>query len=98
VNVVLWPTVAIFLEKLFYDPTYKPFARFRRTTAAVTEAPSGIAHGIAISMQGLSKKFKTSGQEEVTALSGLTLDVPQSGIFVLLGANGYVFFFASKAC
>ncbi|KAK7049037.1 hypothetical protein R3P38DRAFT_3307634 [Favolaschia claudopus] len=46
---------------------------------------------VAVSIQGLGKTFSTSmpnrKDRNVTAVSDLTLDIPRSGIFVLLGSN-----------
>ena len=50
--------------------------------------------GIAISIKNLGKDFRTSmfkkGGGLVTAVADLSLEIPKTGIFVLLGSNGYV--------
>lgn len=46
---------------------------------------------VAISIRGLTKTYKTSrfsSKGDVTAVSNLSLDIPKTGIFVLLGSNG----------
>ena len=46
-----------------------------------------------ISIQGLNKIYQSSSlfkKKEVTAISDLSLDIPKTGIFVLLGSNGFV--------
>ena len=48
---------------------------------------------VAISIRGLTKTYKTSrfsSKGDVTAVSNLSLDIPKTGIFVLLGSNGWV--------
>lgn len=54
-----------------------------------------IGDDIAISVRNLNKTYQTSffGKSKglVTAISDLSLDIPKSGIFVLLGSNGFVF-------
>jgi len=51
-------------------------------------------NGVAISIKNLRKTFTPSmfrvSREKgpVTAISDLSLDIPKSGIFVLLGSNG----------
>jgi ABC-type uncharacterized transport system ATPase subunit len=48
--------------------------------------------GIAISIRNLEKTFSTAIFRRksglVTAVSDLSIDIPKSGIFVLLGSNG----------
>ena len=71
----------------------RSFWRFWRKTQAATEdgAPQ-IAPGIAISIKNLGKDFRTSifkkGGGLVTAVADLSLEIPKTGIFVLLGSNG----------
>jgi len=50
-----------------------------------------IPDNVAISVRNLKKTFGASlfnSKSVVTAISDLTLDIPKSGIFVLLGSNG----------
>lgn len=52
-----------------------------------------IAENVAISVRGLTKTFKGSrfsSKGDVTAVKDLDLDIPKTGIFVLLGSNGSV--------
>ena len=48
---------------------------------------------VAISVRNLRKTFKKSlfsSKVTVTAIADLSFDVPKTGIFLLLGSNGYV--------
>lgn len=59
--------------------------------SAQTKAPSDNA----ITIRNLTKIYSTSvfhSKGDVTAVSNLNLDIPQKGIFVMLGSNGYVAF------
>ena len=47
----------------------------------------------AISIRNLTKVYKTSrfySKGDIAAVTNLTLDIPKTGIFVLLGSNGCV--------
>jgi ABC-type uncharacterized transport system ATPase subunit len=48
--------------------------------------------GVAISVRNLGKTFSPSmfhrEKQPVTAIANLSLNIPKSGIFVLLGSNG----------
>lgn len=75
----------------------RPFWAFWRKTTPGDGAALTMPENTAISVRGLTKVFKTSGRftfgkktQEVTAVKDLSLDVPKTGIFVLLGSNGYV--------
>ena len=69
---------------------------FRRDRKlAVDEALPPPPLNTAISIRHLRKTFNTSHwwsrrKSEVEAVADLTLDIPKSGIFVLLGSNGCV--------
>src|SRR6201999_492327 len=57
-----------------------------------------IPDDMAISIRNLRKTFKTSffkSKSDVTAIADLSLDIPKSGICVLLGSNGLVRLFYS---
>jgi ABC-type multidrug transport system ATPase subunit len=57
------------------------------------ETPRAIDPTLAVSVQGLGKTFNSffnRKSKQVTAIADLTINVPRSGIFVLLGSNGYV--------
>ena len=56
---------------------------------------------MAISIHNLNKTFTSpwyNKKEDVTAIADLTLDIPKTGIFVLLGSNGQVFFSCLNIC
>lgn len=55
----------------------------------VTSEP--LDDNLAISVKNLNKTFKMSlfnSKNTVTAVGDLSLDIPKTGIFVLLGSNG----------
>lgn len=94
----LWPYLAGLLEKYLYDAqaqeshsTSRRWFFWRKKDTNRTVPP--IADGIAISVRGLTKTFKGSrfsSKGDVTAVKDLDLDIPKTGIFVLLGSNGLV--------
>ena len=56
----------------------------------MNETPQ-LPEDMAISIRGLTKIYKTSrfsSKGDVNAVSNLSLDIPKTGIFVLLGSNG----------
>ena len=63
------------------------FWKKRRMSEETPQLPEDMA----ISIRGLTKIYKTSrfsSKGDVTAVSNLSLDIPKTGIFVLLGSNG----------
>lgn len=57
----------------------------------MSEETPQLPEDMAISIHGLTKIYKTSrfsSKGDVTAVSNLSLDIPKTGIFVLLGSNG----------
>ncbi|KAK7063610.1 hypothetical protein R3P38DRAFT_2492098 [Favolaschia claudopus] len=94
IDVFLWPYLACLLERRLYDArepasfskSWKCWGRRHKHEAL------NIPPDVAVSIQGLGKTFNTSmlnrKDRNVTAVSDLTLDIPRSGIFVLLGSNG----------
>ncbi|KAF8910204.1 hypothetical protein CPB84DRAFT_1812882 [Gymnopilus junonius] len=83
IDIFLWPYLAVQLERYLYDA--RPVAK-----APAQEHPS-LPENMAISIRDLTKIYKTSrfsSKGNVTAVSNLSLEVPKTGIFVLLGSNG----------
>uniref|UniRef100_A0A8H8CNN7 ABC transporter domain-containing protein n=1 Tax=Psilocybe cubensis TaxID=181762 RepID=A0A8H8CNN7_PSICU len=83
------------------SPSRRPFYKFWQRTPSSSSSSSStpehppIAENTAISIRNLTKTYKTtrwfglgSKKGEVTAVRELSLDVPRTGIFVLLGSNG----------
>ena len=67
----------------------KPWYAFWRN--APTHVGEDLPDDLAISIRDLTKTYKGSrfsSKGDVTAVSNLSLDVPKTGIFVLLGSNG----------
>lgn len=92
IDIFLWPYLGVLLERRLYDakePSGGFWSCFRRQKRE--ELPPH-PNGIAISIKNLRKTFTPSmfSREKgpVTAVSDLSLDIPNSGIFVLLGSNG----------
>ncbi|KAJ7884223.1 P-loop containing nucleoside triphosphate hydrolase protein [Mycena leptocephala] len=72
------------------EPSFGPWWRCcgKRTKPETTRA---IDPTLAVSVQGLGKTFNSfcnRKSKQVTAIADLTINVPRSGIFVLLGSNG----------
>jgi len=92
INIFLWPSLAILLERKLYDPP-NPLGRtwYGKKKPNPAEGAT-MPPDVAISVQNLGKDFKPpflSGKKLVTAVADLSFDVPKNGIFVLLGSNGY---------
>ncbi|KAG1779604.1 hypothetical protein EV702DRAFT_965686 [Suillus placidus] len=92
IDVFLWPYLGVLLERRLYDAR-EPSAGFwsccrRQKRADLPPHPDGVA----ISVKNLGKTFSPSmfhrEKRPVTAIADLSLNVPKSGIFVLLGSNG----------
>ncbi|KAJ7360966.1 hypothetical protein DFH08DRAFT_1074070 [Mycena albidolilacea] len=92
IDVFLWPYLACLLERRLYDAREPSGSRSWKCWGRRKREALNIPPDIAVSIQGLGKTFNTSMFNRkggnVTAVSDLTLDVPQLGIFVLLGSNG----------
>ncbi|KAF8555139.1 P-loop containing nucleoside triphosphate hydrolase protein, partial [Imleria badia] len=92
IDIFLWPYLGVLLERRLYDarePSGGFWSCFRkRKQEDLPPHPSGVA----ISIKNLRKTFTPSifSREKglVTAVSDLSLDIPKTGIFVLLGSNG----------
>ena len=57
----------------------------------MTKETSQLPEDVAISIRDLTKTYKTSmfsSKGDVIAVSNLSLNIPRTGIFVLLGSNG----------
>lgn len=83
IDIFLWPFLAVLLERYLYDAKFP-----KKSKRDTTEPP---AEGVAISVRHMNKVFRTSrwgSKGKVTAVDDLSLDVPKTGIFVLLGSNG----------
>ncbi|KAI0830875.1 P-loop containing nucleoside triphosphate hydrolase protein [Trametes gibbosa] len=96
IDIFLWPWLAVMWERYLYD-AHNPsdrswWSRLRHRKTAAEDGVPSIAPGIAISIGNLGKDFKTSFFKRdkglVTAVSDLSLEIPKTGIFVLLGSNG----------
>lgn len=100
VNIFIWPYVALLLEAYIHDAqtpkwNLKYWGFWRRaepTTEKESEAMrTAIPDNTAISIRDLTKIYRASkfySGHDVTAVMNLNIDVPKSGIFVLLGSNG----------
>jgi len=94
IDVFLWPYLAVLLERRLYDAKELPSNSWsccrRQKRTYLPPHPAGVA----ISIRNLSKTFYPSifhGEKKpITAIAGLSVDIPKSGIFVLLGSNGWV--------
>ncbi|KAG2067404.1 P-loop containing nucleoside triphosphate hydrolase protein [Suillus decipiens] len=92
IDVFLWPYLGVLLERRLYDAR-EPSSGFwsccrRQKKADLAPHPDGVA----ISVRNLSKTFSPSmfhrEKRPVTAIADLSLNIPKTGIFVLLGSNG----------
>jgi ATP-binding cassette subfamily A (ABC1) protein 3 len=96
IDIFLWPYLTVLLEHRLYDAREPSGSSswwpFRRRKSEVDANSFTLPADIAISIRNLEKTFSTSffGRKQglVTAVSGLSIDIPKSGIFVLLGSNG----------
>ncbi|KAJ7347934.1 hypothetical protein DFH08DRAFT_1001291, partial [Mycena albidolilacea] len=87
INVFLWPCLALALERRLYE-AHHPGRPWWRISSRRPASDGTLDPAFAVSARGLGKTFKSLFGREVTAISDLTLDIPRSGIFVLLGSNG----------
>ncbi|KAI0673936.1 P-loop containing nucleoside triphosphate hydrolase protein [Trametes maxima] len=97
IDVFLWPWLAVLWESRLYDarnPSYRSLwsRLLRRKRTRVEDGVPPIGADTAISIRNLGKDFQTSffrGEKSlVTAVSDLSLEIPKTGIYVLLGSNG----------
>ncbi|KAF9471023.1 P-loop containing nucleoside triphosphate hydrolase protein [Pholiota conissans] len=90
IDIVIWPFLAVFLERYLYSTAalLKPKSKRFPTNEYPAQA---MPPNTAISVRSLTKIYSTSwfsGNGDVTAVSNLNLDIPKTGIFVMLGSNG----------
>jgi len=97
IDVFLWPYLAVLWERRLYEvrtvssPKSRSWAFWKKRSTVQDSEP--LPENTAISIRNLTKTYKTSrfsSKGDVTAVSNLSLDIPKTGIFVLLGSNGYV--------
>ncbi|KZT01143.1 P-loop containing nucleoside triphosphate hydrolase protein [Laetiporus sulphureus 93-53] len=95
INIFLWPCIAVLLERYLYDahnPSKLSWHFWGKQKRAVEDGISSLPAGTAISIRNLGKDFRTStfrrNKGVVTAVADLSLDIPKTGIYVLLGSNG----------
>jgi len=91
IDIFLWPYLAIVLERYYYDARIPNQSRF--WMFGIRKSFNGSPHpeNKAISIRNLKKIYKSSWfsrKKDVTAIEDLSLDIPNTGIFVLLGSNG----------
>ncbi|KAJ7706884.1 hypothetical protein B0H17DRAFT_972841 [Mycena rosella] len=91
-NIFLWPFLAVVMERRLYETQgYEPNEPRLKLGRRRTDEKRPIDVSLAVSIEGLGKTFKSffgRKSKNVTAIADLTMDVPRSGIFVLLGSNG----------
>ncbi|KAF9045107.1 hypothetical protein BJ165DRAFT_1346335 [Panaeolus papilionaceus] len=94
IDVFLWPYLAVLWERRMYNirvPSQKPKRRWFWQRGSLVDPVPQVADGMAVSIRNLTKTYKMSrfsSKHDVTAVSNLSLDIPKTGIFVLLGSNG----------
>ncbi|KAF4612016.1 hypothetical protein D9613_004324 [Agrocybe pediades] len=97
IDVFLWPYLAVLWERRLYEVRTVSSSRksrswaFWRKKSHAQQELEPMPENTAISIRNLTKTYKTSrfsSKGDVTAVSNLSLDVPKTGIFVLLGSNG----------
>lgn len=91
----LWPYLAVLLERKIFDvPTPSSKRWWQVWKKGTSQTSETIDDDLAISVKHLNKTFRTSlftSKNKITAVDDLSLDIPKTGIFVLLGSNGYVY-------
>lgn len=98
VNIFLWPLIALSVEQYMFqtfNPGHSKWALFKPKPTISDRLPPHLA----LSVRNLNKKFSNGNfsKKETEVIEDLTLDVPKTGIYVLLGSNGYVLF-PSSSC
>ncbi|EIW87313.1 P-loop containing nucleoside triphosphate hydrolase protein [Coniophora puteana RWD-64-598 SS2] len=92
IDIFLWPWLGALWERRLYDARNPKLSLWARLRGRKKEEAPPHPDGVAISIRNLSKVFPASmfkrEKGSVTAVSDLSLDIPKSGIFVLLGSNG----------
>lgn len=92
-DVFIWPFFAVALERHMYGTAtiIKPHKNVN-TSYPMEPIPTNTA----ISIRNLTKIYSTSfwnAKGDVTAVSNLSLDIPKTGIFVILGSNGCIYLY-----
>lgn len=95
IDIFLWPYMGILLERRLYDaqnPSTSSWRFWRKRQSSMEDSTVPMSPGTAISIRNLGKDFQTSMFKRdkglVTAVADLSLDIPKTGIYVLLGSNG----------
>lgn len=91
INVFLWPYLAVALERVIYDVPSRHKSWWQFWKKDKIESESTLDENLAISVKNLTKTFShswISSKNAVTAVGDLSLDIPKTGIYVLLGSNG----------
>lgn len=91
INVFLWPWLAVLLERRIFEvpSRHKSWWKFWKKGRDADAQP--IDDNLAISVKNLNKTFRTSWfpkKKTMVAVDDLSLDIPKTGIYVLLGSNG----------
>lgn len=91
IDIIIWPFFAVFLERYLYS-TATILKSSSSSSAWSSNYPiQPMPPNTAISIRNLTKIYGTSwfgGGDDVTAVANLSLDIPKTGIFVMLGSNG----------
>ncbi|PPQ79372.1 hypothetical protein CVT25_002642 [Psilocybe cyanescens] len=101
INIFLWPYLAVLLERRLHDvhkqtprrQSNVPWTFWKKQTPKEKSADATLLpDNVAVSIRNLSKVYKASKiigpKNEVTAVLNLSLDIPKTGIYVMLGSNG----------
>ncbi|KXN84990.1 ABC transporter A family member 2 [Leucoagaricus sp. SymC.cos] len=91
INVFLWPYLAVLLERRIYDVPSRHKSWWQFWKKGKTQSEQIIDENLAISVKNLNKTFNQSwfsSKNAVIAVDDLSLDIPKTGIYVLLGSNG----------
>ncbi|XP_006453888.1 hypothetical protein AGABI2DRAFT_196444 [Agaricus bisporus var. bisporus H97] len=91
INVFLWPWLAVLLERRIFEvpSRHNSWWKFWKKGRDADAQP--IDDSLAISVKNLNKTFRTSWfpkKKTMVAVDDLSLDIPKTGIYVLLGSNG----------
>ncbi|KAF8971850.1 hypothetical protein BDZ97DRAFT_1650923 [Flammula alnicola] len=95
VDVFLWPVIAVVLERCLYEArgpvSFQKPESWDLCGTTQEQDGSSLPQNAAVSIRNLTKTYKTSilsSKKDVTAVKNLSLDIPKTGIFVILGSNG----------
>ena len=79
------------LERCYYDARIPNQSKFWMFGIGMSFNGPPLSENTAISIRNLKKVYTSpwfSRKKAVTAIEDLSLDIPNAGIFVLLGSNG----------